>query len=128
MSFHPAYFNTRFRLEQPQATLPALFVIVTAYATTGERWSHVENERADHALVQHLDGLGVWYCRITGYDPATEHAEPGWAVEVTRQEGLEFGRAFRQDAIYWVDGETLWVVSCQNGESANVGTFADRLD
>jgi hypothetical protein len=128
MSFHTAYFNTRFRTEQPAVALPARFVVVTAYATTGERWTQAENTRADSALAQHLAALGVWHCRITGYDPATGHAEPGWAVEVTREAGLELGRAFRQDAIYWLDGEALWVVSCHGGDGAPVGVFADRLD
>ena len=128
MSFHPAYFSTRFRVEQPVPAWPSAFVVVTAYATTGERWTQAENTRADSALAQHLATLGVWRCRITGYDPATGHAEPGWAVEVTREAGLELGRAFRQDAIYWVDGETLWLVSCHRGDCASVGIFADRLD
>lgn len=128
MSFHPAYFSVRFRVEQPVPVWPSAFVIVTAYATTGEQWPAEQNERANDALRRWLEALGVWHRPITGYDPATGHAEPGWAVEVERVTGVELGGEFRQDAIFCVKEDTLELVSCLGAGSAPVGGFRERLD
>ena len=43
--------------------------------------------------------------RITGYDPATGHAEPGWAIEIGFDEAVDLGLRFQQDAIFWVSGK-----------------------
>ncbi len=128
MSFHPAYFTTRFRAEPLPPSWPASFVIVTAYATTGEQWSDEENERADEALRRRLFDLGVWVSRVTGFDPATGHAEPGWAVEIDLATGVGLGREYRQDAIFHVEGDRLAVVSCAEHRVTAVGSFRERVD
>lgn len=55
---------------------------------------------------------GVLTIRITGYGPATGHAEPGRAVAATLEEALEIGGHYQQDAIFTVEGDTLRVISC----------------
>ena len=128
MSFHPAYFNTRFRVEQLPSSWPDSFVIVTAYATTGERWPADENKRGDEALTRRAAELGGWSLRVTGYDPVTGHAEPGWALEIDLETGVGLGREFRQDAIYQVEGDRLVAVSCGENGVAAVGGFRERVD
>ena len=127
MSFHPAYFTTRFRVEHLPPSWPASFVILTAYATTGEQWSDEQNERADEALRRRLGELGGWIARITGFDPATGHAEAGWAVEIDLATGVRLGREYQQDAIFHVEGDRLVVVSCADQRVAAVGSFRDRV-
>lgn len=127
MSFHPAYFNTHFRVAQRPLAWPSAFVIVTAYATTGELWTDAENERANKALREHIAQTAVWHWPVTGYDPDTGHAEPGWAIEVDRADGVRLGVDFRQDAIFCVTGDELDVVSCRTGQVKSVGGFRDRL-
>jgi hypothetical protein len=128
LSLHPAYFTTRFCVEPLPPSWPASFVIVTAYATTGEQWSDEENERADEALRRCMGELGVWSARITGFDPATGHEEPGWAVEVDLATGVGLGREFRQDAIFHVEGDRLALVSCAEQDVEAVGSFRERVD
>jgi hypothetical protein len=128
MSLHPAYFTTRFRVDQPEPAWPDAFVIVTGYATTGEQWPDELNEQADQALRLRLEALGVWHQRITGYDSATGHAEPGYAAALSVEDGLTVGRAFRQDAIFAVDTGQLRVVSCGGQQRADLGPFDERLD
>ncbi len=99
-SLHPAYFNIAFRTEQPVAEWPERFVIITAYATTGETWSDERNQEADQRLHRELLQRGCTPIRIIGYDPDSGHAEPGWAVVLAVVEALEVGRDFRQDAIF----------------------------
>lgn len=124
---HSEYFQTRFRLEAA-VDYPAAFVIITAYATTGETWSPEENEAADGRLKARLEALHGPVHRIIGYSPTTLHAEPGWIVEMSVSEACRLGEAFLQDAIYVVEHDTLWVTECRSGETAEVGSFRSRVD
>ncbi len=125
---HPAYFAIAFRTEAPVAAWPASFIILTAYATTGETWSPERNTEADQRLHAELLRRGCIPIRITGFDPVTQHAEPGWAVELPQAEALEMGRCYLQDAIFHVVGDELSVCSCApEGRCAAVGSFTDRL-
>ncbi len=140
---HPAYFETRFCTPAPVTDWPSQFVIVTAFATTGTTRSAEENERADRELEADLReragtaleagragrGGAGWLQRITGYSPSTGHAEPGWAVDLPFEEACDLGLRFRQDAIYVVRGDDLFVTHCdeRRGE-VRVGRFRERLD
>ncbi len=67
--------------------------------------------------------------RLTGYDPDTGHAEPGWAVEMRFEAACDLGLRFRQDAIFWVSGNRVCVAKCgPDGERSEVGLFSDRFD
>ena len=47
---HPAYFETHFRTPDFGVEWPQAFAIVSAYATTGERWPLKRNLAADREL------------------------------------------------------------------------------
>src|ERR1017187_5957997 len=74
-----AYFEARFRTTKSMAGWPAEFVIISAFATTGKTWTSQENEIADRRLASELVAYDVWLHHVTGYSPATGHAEPSWA-------------------------------------------------
>lgn len=125
----PEYFETRFRTQKTFETWPDSFVIITAYATTGEVWSDEENRSADLALKSTLSELNRGIRRITGYSPRTNHSEPGWAVEVEIGLAKKIGRNFLQDAIYYVKSDKLWVVGCNpTDRPILVDDFSARLD
>jgi hypothetical protein len=125
--FPAVYFDVRFRATDPGAW-PARFVIVTAWATTGELWSDAENQAADRRLFARLSLSGHEPVRVTGYAPATGHAEAGWAAALGIAEALDIGRDFRQHAIYAVNGDALRVLRCADGLTAPIGSFRQRLD
>lgn len=129
MSAMPSeYFETRFRCDDPVGDWPAEFVIITAYATTGEDWPEERNRRADQQLEAELRRRELWVCRVTGYSPTTDHAEPGWATDLPLDAACHIGRAYLQDAIYHVAGDILSVTRCDHlPELVLVGTFRDRL-
>jgi len=126
---NPAYFETHFRTEPEVNDWPAAFAILTGYATTGEVWTDQANQAADRALEEELCGTAAWLRRITGYSPKTDHCEPGWAVEIGLDAAIDIGRRFRQDALYYVTGDSLRVTSCNSGPSQSqlVGGFRERI-
>jgi hypothetical protein len=124
----PNYFETHFRTPAPIPDWPPEFVIITAHATTGQRWTTAENESADRRLTEELQRRGAWFARITGYSPRTGHAEPGWAVVLPFDEACDLGLRYRQDAIYHVSGDTLSVSSCDGRRKlVTVGPFRERV-
>jgi len=125
---YSAYFMVRFRGSWADRSHPDEFAIITAYATTGENWSEERNRAADLEIEHELRVTGLWMRRLTGYDPATGHAEPGWAVEMGFEAACDLGRRFKQDAIFWVSGNRVWVAKCASDlQSAGVGLFSDRF-
>jgi hypothetical protein len=126
---NPVYFETRFRTVGPVPSWPNEFVILSAYATTGETWTPDENEWADRRLAAELRPRNSWLVRIVGYSPASGHAEPSWAVELPITQARQIGRRFRQDAIYHVRNDELAVLCCSDpGTLLPIGSFRERVD
>lgn len=129
MSLHPAYFETRFRCPGAPPAWPARFAIISACATTGERWEAAREAAADEALHVALMARGAWVARVTGYSPQTGHAEPSWAAAIPFDAACTLGAAFAQDAIYWVEGDALGVSRCVGDRTlVPVGGFRERVD
>ena len=125
---HTAYFETAFRVSTPVPAWPQAFAIITAYATTGECWSAELNETADERLRVDLKDRGVLVGRVTGFSPATGHAEPGWAATLDWEAACNIGQAYRQDAVYIVQGDQLSVTFCDARRAlVPVGGFRERL-
>lgn len=125
---HPEYFETRFDSAGCNGPWPRQFAMLTGYATTGEEWMSEANSKADIELHAELLRRGVWIQRVTGFSPRTGHAEPGWAAELSFSEACDLGCQFRQDALYFVRDDQLFVSHCnlRRGEIL-VGAFRERL-
>lgn len=126
---NPEYLDTRFRTKEAFGSWPTVFAIITAHATTGERWTDTENDRADEQLANTLRDVASQIRRITGYSPSTGHAEPGWACEVPFHLACNIALQFRQDAIYLVVDGSLNVTYCDERRAlVPVARFMERLD
>lgn len=79
-------------------------------------------------MYSELAKSGPWLRRLTGYSPSTGHAEPGWAVEVDFVTACDIGHRHHQDAIYYVDGDELYVSYCDaRRRRVPVGGFRARV-
>ncbi len=129
MPFNPAHLTARFRCALKSEGLPARFGVVTAYNPGDQIQSPELNARGDEALEARLRTGGRVYFRVTGGAPDFAHAEPGWgvgAVECAEVVGL--GREFHQAAVYWVESDHLWLVSCADEERAYLGSWRERTE
>ena len=108
---------------------PAEFLIISAYATTGQSWPPDENQQADQRLASELRDRNCWLVRIVGYSPTSGHEEPSWAVALPPDVGIIIGRRYRQDAIYHVNNDILSCIECEGSEEyIDIGSFRGRLD
>jgi len=125
---HPAYFETHFQRDEPWDDWPASFAVITAYAPTGTTRPAAENAEADRRLEAELRSARCWVRRLTGYSPTTGHAEPGWAVELEFDTACDLGERYGQDAIYYVVGDALSVIHCDDRRRpVAVGRFRERV-
>jgi hypothetical protein len=103
------------------------FAILSACSPTGEQWPAARNQVADEKLRRRLRESAPR--RITGQSPDGSHAEPSWASACSRAVAVELGREFRQDAIFWVEGDSLAVVDCKASRpDLLLGSFNARLN
>ncbi len=123
-----AYAETHFQQAEHGGDWPEEFAIITAYATTGEKWTAAENDAADRALEADLKMKSSWVRRITGYSPSTGHGEPGWAVTLSFEAACKVGVQYKQDAIYFVKNDTLSVSFCDaRKKQVEIGPFRPRV-
>ena len=124
----PAFYkDTHFTAAEWPDT-PNHFAIITAYATTGEEWTDKENKVADRRLKSTLHPKSDWLTRITGYSPTSGHSEPGWAAAIDFEQACNIGKHFKQDAIYYVKKDRLYVSYCDARRAlVPVGKFSERL-
>ena len=141
--FYPEYLKTRFRLPTADkifgselfktvdevAALPESFAIISAYATTGETWSEQENSDADQSLYEDLKLLGHEPLRINAYSPDTVHMEPSWCVQLSWDPACDIGLKYKQDAIYYVKDDTLYISFCDDKRLlVPVGQISEHMD
>ena len=123
------YYETRFRVKHPKPDWPIEFVIISAYATTGESWTTHQNEAADSKLKDTVLTRSSWSIRVIGYSPVSGHTEPSWATDIPLNEARNVGRQFHQDAIYHVKHDELSVTYCDDKIAlVRVGSFRERID
>ena len=111
---NPLYLSTFLDLGTDWSEQPEEFAVISGYATTGEKWSAERNRQADDRLLQRLVEKGAWLRRVTGYAPDTGQNEPCWATAISFDEACEIGEEFLQDAIYYVEGDHLYVSHCDS--------------
>lgn len=122
------FASTVFLGDPLPADWPGSFVIVNAWATTGETWSAERNQAADEALRQALERVGLRHHRLIGSSPDLKHQEPSWAVDMSKESADELAEHFLQVAFFAVEQGQLFVVPTGLPEAAvSLGPWAERV-
>jgi hypothetical protein len=110
-----------FRGEPLPADWPEAFAIITACDPEGRSATSADNLAADAALQAELRGAGFQLHRITGGSADGAHLEPGWGVPIGLSGALEYGRKYRQLAVFYVRNGALILVDCADGSVEDLG-------
>jgi hypothetical protein len=107
LTFLPAYFSTRFWVEEPARSLTEFGVILSGFATTGQVWDAPRNRQSDLALESLLRSHSQCILvRLIGYSPSLDHAEPSWLVDCQDPAKRAYVGRF-SDRLDWLDSETM---------------------
>ena len=110
-----------FRCAPLPADWPADFAIITAYDPDGLPTTADLNLAADESLEAELRAAGHRLHRITGGSADGVHLEPGWGVPIGLPGAVEYGRRYRQLAVFYVRGGGVCLVDCADGSSEDLG-------
>ncbi len=110
-----------FRGESLPADWPTDFAVITACDPEGRAASLADNVAADARLEAELRAAGFRLHRITGGSADGLHLEPGWGVPIGLPGAVEFGRRYRQLAIFAVRAGRLALVDCEDGSAEDLG-------
>ena len=110
-----------FRFAPLPADWPADFAVITAFDPDGLPTTAEQNRAADAALEADLRAAGYRLHRITGGSADAVHLEPGWGVPIGLPGAVEFGRRYRQVAVFTVKGGVVSLVDCADGSAEDLG-------
>lgn len=110
-----------FRGEPLPADWPTDFAVITAYDPEGRAASPADNVAADARLEAELRAAGFRLHRLTGGSADGVHLEPGWGVTLGLPGAVEFGRRYRQVAVFYVRSGQLALVDCADGAEEPLG-------
>ncbi len=110
-----------FRHAPLPADWPADFAIITACDPDGLPTTPELNRAADEALESELRAAGYRLHRVTGGSADGAHLEPGWGVPLGLPGAVEYGRRYRQLAVFYIQGGGLKLVDCADGASEDLG-------
>ena len=110
-----------FRFVPLPSDWPTDFAIITAYDPDGLPTTGDLNLAADESLEAELRAAGHRLHRITGGSADGVHLEPGWGVSIGLPGAVEYGRRYRQLAVFYVRGGGVCLVDCADGSSEDLG-------
>ena len=126
---NPAVFKqAHFLIDPAIEDLPDSFGIVTACNPDGVEVGSAENLRLDRELGSLLSSSDVKHFRVTGGSRDMTHAEPGYGCLVDRERIVELGRKWNQEAVFWVEGDNLFLIPCATRQEFELlGSFRERV-
>jgi hypothetical protein len=91
------------------------FAIITAWNPKSIWLSKSDNDRNNQHLAQEVSH--TCWCSVQVGNKDFSWFEESFAVQISQHEALELGRKYQQNAIYYVEGERLFLLSCLEEQS-----------
>ncbi len=125
---NPVHLEAYFDAEAPASGLPPRFGIVTAYSAGSRLAPASLNATMDAELEALLRGRRVIHFRVTGRSRDGAHQEPGYGIAADSPEEIRpISRRFRQEAFFWVQDGTVYVINTGGTMLHRVGKWTERL-
>ena len=125
---NPLHLQAYFEAAPPASGLPKSFAILTACNPTSRPAPPDDNARADAELAAVLPAEKRRHFRVTGRARDGSHREPGVGIAASSPEEIRpVSRQFRQEAFFWVEDGTVYVMNTEGTRRHLVGAWKDRL-
>lgn len=121
------YKSTVFLSCQPFG-LSERYAIITACNPKGEILSDCANRSRDYQLQHLMTSQKANFRCVYGCSPDLRYREKSWMVNFEKERAIEIGKAFEQNAIYWVEDGVLFLTPCLSEEVEEpVGEVSSRI-
>ena len=125
---NPEYQKCRLRTPLAPADLPESFAVVTAHNPSGKELTAGENSSRNEQLQQQIFEKNFSFFPVTGFDPGSDYAEPGYGINCTEDEAIALAKSWDQEAIFYVEDWTIYLTACADGKREVHGTWDDLAD
>lgn len=126
---NPEYLHVRFRAEIPESVITTSFGVITACNPDGKNQTDADNQIATESLRRALQEQGLVHFPVIGGSPDFTHQEAGYGVMLgSADDAVAWGRKFQQEAIFWVEEDTVFLISCSDPQLLPVGKWSDLCD
>lgn len=89
---------------------PQTFAILTAHDPLGHDLTPDENRQRQMKLEAELTAAKIHFVRVDACSTDREHCECSLAIDVDQAQALGIAKAYEQMAIFWYDGEAVWLL------------------
>ncbi|MBU2897222.1 DUF3293 domain-containing protein [Vibrio hepatarius] len=101
------------------------FAILTAWNPYSQWQSKVENDRSNHSLVEEFGH--TYFSEVYVGDRNFSWVETSFAVVISEQHALYLGQKYKQNAIYYVINDELYLLSCLADQTkVYLGSYLQR--
>ncbi|WP_261855958.1 DUF3293 domain-containing protein [Vibrio ruber] len=118
-----AYASTYFLFSQPFPVTE--FAVITAWNPRSSKLSYQRNRAYNEQLCQRFNSAR-WTTVFAG-DADFEWVEESFAVAICLELALNLGRKFEQNAIFYVQNETVFLHSCIDSRCDELGALSERI-
>lgn len=122
-----AYQQTLFLLDA-QPALASQACILTACNPLGQIQTASQNKLRQQQLADCLMQQNIRFSPLSGASPDLSHLEASYLIVCDKPKGIELAEQFAQNALYWLDGDDLWLlpVLLAGVQSVYLGSFTKR--
>lgn len=118
-----AYRDPFFKFVQPIAF--ECFAIITAWNPRSVWLSKSDNERKNQYLAQDISH--TCWCKVLVGNADFSWMEESFAAQVSQKAAIQLGQKYQQNAVYYVEGETLYLLSClEDNHEVALGSWRSR--
>jgi hypothetical protein len=83
--------------------------ILSAFPAPSQARPRAESERLTERLRRVIAAFDVTAIDVVAGSPCGTHIEPSLAATLSRRDALAIARLFEQAALFWFDGESMWI-------------------
>ena len=123
---NPNYFKVVF-IHNRIKVFPRTFGIITAYNPKDQSLTVAQNQNRNKLLKVQISHQLKMLGEIVGSSIDKTHQEPSFGTECKLPELLKLGRKFEQNAVYWIEEDSLFLLDCNHSKKYTMGSFRKRV-
>jgi len=121
------YFDVIFKEIKVSYQYPQTFAIITAWNPKDVILPEQENQKRNRCLQKSIKKTMVLGTKIIGASADLQHQELSLIIEGALQDLINLAQKFEQNAIFWVQGDSLELISCNSLKHFKLGSFRERI-